>query len=350
MVNKIFVAGPVNSSSKLSKAFPEIGHREPEFEEIYSKVKDKLYKLFKANKEMHDIAIIGGSGTAAMEATLSSVAENPLIITNGAFGERISEICKIYNIPQFLNKYKWGEYPDMGKLEKTLKMHPKIKEVAMVYMETSTGMLNPLREVGELCKKYKKTYIVDAVSAIGAEELDITKDGIDYCVINTNKGIGGPPVMGAVCCNKSIDNFKKRNMYLDLSKYIEFGKDNQTPFTPSIPNFYIMNENLDELFKEGMDNRIKRYKDNTTLLRKELSNMGLKNTLDSHMSNVMTNYHIPDGANYNHIHDNLKKEGYLIYPGKGELLGKSMHIATMGTITSDDVHKFTKTLGDILNE
>lgn len=342
---KIFVAGPVNSAHVY---FPEIGHREPEFEEIYKKVKRNLFKLFKADKKDFDIAMIGGSGTAAIESVLSSVAEWPYIIFNGAFGERLRDICEIYKINYSFGKCSWGEYPDLKHMEGFIKTNPQIKEVVMVYMETSTGMLNPIREVGKLCKKYNKTFIVDAVSAIGAEKLDMNKDNIDFCIANTNKGIGGPAVMGVVCCRKSKINLKKRSFYLDLSKYLEYGESNQTPFTPAIPLFYMMDESLTDLFEEGLDNRIERYRKNTELLRKELKKLGLKIYLKDHLSNAMTNVYIPKGHSYEGIHNKLKKKGFLIYPGKGELLGKAMHIATMGTITEEDVMGFIKCLKEVL--
>ena len=113
----IFVAGPVNSVSPM---FPEIGHREPEFEEVYKNVKEKLYRLFKADPKEHDIAIIGVSGTAAIEDTLSSVCpkdKKTLIISNGAFGERMTEICNVYGIKHFAAKYHWGEYPKLKEIE-----------------------------------------------------------------------------------------------------------------------------------------------------------------------------------------------------------------------------------------
>ena len=347
---KIMITGPVNASKQVKKLmpYPEIGHREPEFEKLYNQVKNKLYKLFGASKREFDMAIIGGSGTSAMESTISSVVEHPLIISNGAFGERMAEICDVYKINYSFLKYEWGDYPDINLIEKVLKIDSSIKEVCMIYMETSTGMLNPIYELGKLCKKYNKTFIVDVVCAIGGERIDMIKNNIDFCFASSNKGIGGPPVVGMVCCRKSKLKLKKRNLYLDLSKYLDYGKTGQTPFTPPIPLFYLMNESLNDLFKEGLNKRIKRFRGCTDLLRKELKKLGLKFCLKDHMSGYMTNVIIPKGLTFKTIHDKLKKNGFLIYPGKGILLGKAMHIATMGTITQKDVKEFIKELKRIL--
>lgn len=345
---KIFIAGPVNASDRVRNKinFPEIGHRESEFSDLYFAVKERLLKLFNASPQ-YDIAIIGGSGTAAMESTISSVVDFPLIISNGAFGERMCDICEVYNIPYCNLDFGWNHRFDLEVVEKALKS-TKIKEVCMVGMETSTGMLNPIHEVGKLCKKYKKIFIVDGVCAIAGEHLDMKKDNIDFCFISSNKGIGGPPVVGIVCCNKrKLKKLKKRSYYLDLAKYLEYGKIGQTPFTPAIPLFYLMNESLKDVFNEGLYDKIERHWKCTKLLRTELRRMKLE-FYYSGMSNVMTNVYIPKCYNYQDIHDKLKDKGFLIYPGKGELDGKVMHIATMGNIQIDDVKDFVIALEETL--
>jgi len=350
---RLFTAGPVNASKSIKKLipFPEIGHREPEFEDLYKSVKDKLYNVFDIKKEDFDFAIFGGSGTAAIESMISSVVTKKiLVISNGAFGERAYKISSIYRLPRAYLRYNWGEYPDITQIEKLLKENPEIGCVYMVHMETSTGMLNPVKEVGTLCKKYNKTYLVDSVCAIGCEKLDMNEFNIDFCAFSSNKGIGGPPVMSAVCCRKSkLTNLKKRNMYLDLSVYLKYGKINQTPFTPAIPLFYIMNETLSDLLKEGVNNRIRRYKENCELLKLKLAQIGLKfPCYPTRYANAMVNISIPDGITFGYIHDELKKRGFIIYPGKDELKDKVMHIATMGSLTKKDVKDFVKNLKEVL--
>ena len=349
---KLFVAGPVNVAKKPKKLmpYPEIGHREDEFMDLYNSIKDKLYEVLQVSKKQFEFAIIGGSGTAAIESMITSVVSKKiLVISNGAFGERAYKICAIHRLPRAFLRYEWGEYPNIEEIDKILNDNPEIGFVYMVHMETSTGMLNPVKEVGKLCKRYNKTYLVDSVCAIAGEELNMNVFNIDFCTFSSNKGIGGPPVLGMVCCRKSkLYNLKKRSMYLDLSAYLHYGKKSQTPFTPAIPLFYIMNETLRDLLKEGVDNRIKRYKENCDLLKEELANIELKPYLKSNMSNAMVNTIIPDGFTFTEIHDKMKKKGFLIYAGKDELNGKIMHIATMGTITKNDVKKFIKSLKKVI--
>ena len=333
---RLMVAGPVNISKELRKftPFPEIGHRENEFTTLYKDVKDKLYNVFNVNKKDFDFAIISGSGTSAIESMITSVVNKKiLVISNGAFGERAYEICKIYGLQRVYLQYNWGDYPNKFEIEKILQNDPEIGFVYMVHMETSTGMLNPVKEVGELCKKYNKTYLVDSICAVAGEKIDMNGFNIDFCAVSSNKGMGGPAVMSMVCCRKSKLNLQKRNMYMDLEAYLKYGKKSQTPFTPAITMFYTMNETLRDLLKEGVDNRITRYKINCDLLKKELSMMGLKFYLKDNMAHTMVNVIIPTGFTFEFIHDELKKRGFIIYAGKDELDGKFIHIATMGNLT-----------------
>jgi len=348
---KMMVAGPVNMAKGMHKfiPFPEIGHREPEFEALYRNIKKQLFKLYNVDDKDFEVVVISGSGTSAMESVISSVVTNPLIITNGTFGERMQEICEIYKMDGICVHYNWGTYPNLKEIEELLIKNPGIKEVLMVSMETSTGMLNPIQQVGELCKKYNKTYILDAVCALGIEDIDMEKNNIDFCFASSNKGTGGPPVVGIVCCRKSkCINLQRRNMYLDLNAYLKYGRRNQTPFTPALVLFYIMNETLKQSFKEGISNRMKRYKENNRLLKKGIEELGLKLCLKDHYSHVMFNVFIPEGFTFKEIHDKLKRKGYLIYAGKGELEGKVMHIANIGSLTSSDIKNFIKTLKGVL--
>jgi len=352
---KLFTAGPVNASKNVKKLmpYPEIGHREPEFEELYKNVKDSLYKVFKVKPEEFEFAIIGGSGTAAIESMITSVVNKKiLVISNGAFGERAYQICSIYRMPRTYLRYNWSEYPNIIDIHKILKENPDIGFVYMVHMETSTGMLNPIKELGELCNEYGKTFLVDSISAICCEELDMNKFNIDFCAFSSNKGIGGPAVVGMVCCRKSkLVNLQRRNLYLDLSAYLKYGKSNQTPFTPAIPLMYLLRESLKDLLKEGVENRLERYRRNCFLLREKLLYNDFTFYLGNRynqMSNIMTNVIIPDGFTFKKIHDGLKKHGFIIYNGKGELKDNVMNIATIGNLTKNDVNDFIKSLKKVL--
>ena len=358
---KMFTAGPVNVSPaiKQSLIYPEIGHREPEFSELYAEIRRRLLKTFGVNQKDYSSFVIGGSGTAAIESVLASnihKGRKMLVINNGAFGDRMSEICGVYGIPTLKTDHQWGEYPQVGGIEKLLIQEPEIETVSMVFMETSTGMVNPVREIGKLCRKYDKMFVVDAVSGLAGDYLDIQESNIDFCISNTNKGVSGLPVIAFVCAKKDsverVRDIPPRNFYLSMLKHHDYAENlNQTPTTPQIPLFYMLGQALSELLEEGVNKRIQRYRENSSLMRKRLSELGFKFQLpEEHMSNVMTNVLIPKNYGYEEFQGQLKREGYIIYPGKGPLEGKIIHIANVGTNTTRDVGEFCDAVAEIVKE
>jgi len=358
---KMFTAGPVNVSDAVKKSliYPEIGHRETEFSGIYHSVREKILKAFAVDARDYSSFVIGGSGTSAMESVLTANIHNGrkmLVINNGAFGDRMAEICAIYKTPLVKANYQWGEYPKIDGIEALIAHEPEIEAVSMVFMETSTGMVNPVREIGELCKKYNKMFIVDAVSGFAGDSLNIKESNVDFCFSNTNKGLSGLPVISFVCAKRdSIEQVRDvpiRNYYLNMLKYHDYAeKSNETPFTPQIPLFYMFNQALDELLGEGVDNRIARYRENSLLMRKMLSDLRFKFQLpEEQMSNVMTNVLMPRNYSYEEFHLPLKERGYIIYPGKGRLEGKIMHVGNIGINTTREVSEFCDSVANIVEK
>ncbi len=354
-------AGPVNVSDavKQSMIYPEIGHREKEFSELYAEIRRKLLEVFGVDSKDYSPVVINGSGTSAMETVISSTVNEGrkmLVVNNGAFGDRMAEICDIYRIPAIKTGYQWGEYPRLSGIEKLLLQEPEIEAVSIVFMETSTGMLNPVREVGRLCKKYDKMFIVDAVSGLAGDPLNIKASNIDFCFGNDNKCIGGLPVIAFACAKRSaiekIRDINPRNYSLNLLKYHAYAEHgNQTPFTPQIPLFFMLNQALKELLEEGVNQRIARYRENSRLMRQRLSSLGFKFQLpEEQMSNLMTNVLLPRNYCYEEFHGPLKQRGYIIYPGKGPLEGKIMHIANVGTNTTKEVSEFCDAVAQIVEK
>jgi len=359
----LFSPGPVLTSERVKKSAlaPDICHRSVGFEEIYRELRKNLLKLFRVSEDKYSTVIISGSGTAANEAVISSVLKNNekiLLISNGEFGNRIKEIVNCYKIPLNHIEFNWGEYPDLTKIEYELKNDREIKMIAMVYHETSTGMINPVHEVGELAKKYKKVYFVDAISAIGGEFVDIQNDNIDYCTGVPNKNISGQPGVSFVCIAKKrieeINDIPGRNVYLNLLSHIKKAEEkNQTPNTPAVVNFLTLNEALEELFEEGLENRINRYKEDAKIIREKVKKLGLEILIKDEkvMSNTVTSVFLPKEKSLETFVNRMYEEGYVVYPGKGPLINMNMfQIANMGMIFPEDCYKFNDIIEKVINE
>ncbi|MCD6396730.1 MAG: alanine--glyoxylate aminotransferase family protein, partial [Spirochaetaceae bacterium] len=253
-------------------------------------------------------------------------------------------------------EHEWAESVDLNRVEDELKKDKDISLISMVFHETSTGMVNPVHEVGMLAKKYDKMFHVDTVSAIGGEDIDVVRDNIDFCNGVPNKAVGGQTGVAFVIVRRTaltkIEKVKRRNIYLNLQHHVrEAETHNQTPNTPSVVMFITLNEALKVLFEEGQDNVIARYKENAAIIRKGMKDLGLRFLLDDEklMSNTVTSCFLPEGINVDDFLDRMDSEGYVLYKGKGPLIDKNLfQAANMGQIHADDSREFINVLGRIL--
>lgn len=354
--------GPVIVPEKVRDALlqPDLCHREIEFSELLNETRRKLIKVFKAS-DLYSLIILGGSGTAAIEAVLSSVITEGrlLVLSNGYYGEKIVKIAQIHKIDTFTLKYNWGEKIKQSDVEYLLNNDPEIKFVAMVHNETSTCMLNDVKEVGDLTLKYDKTFIVDAVSSAGVENLDVIKDNIDFCIGSPNKCIESIPGLSFICASKKklegIKDFPPKTSYLDLYTYYLYeeglGERSGTPFTPPVQCFYALDVALDLLLEEGIDNRRKRYLSLAKLVRGRLQELGFKLFLDPEcMCSSITSILTPNNISYKLLHDKLKEKGFVIYAGQGSIQDKMFRVGNMGSLTITDIERFLDSLKFILEE
>jgi len=357
----LFNPGPVMTSQRVKSALahPDMCHRRPVFEQIYKSVRGNLLTLMGAD-ENYTAVIISASGTAANETALSSIVkdnEEVLLVKNGEFGERLAEILTCYKYRIHILDYDWGELPDTAEIRLALDNHPGIQWICMVYHETSSGMINPVRAVGEIAREYHKRLFVDCVSAFGGEDIQVARDNIDVCSSVPNKALSGLPGVSFVVARRPsvppLDEIQPRNIYLNLQKHIMMSDNSsQTPNTPSVNMIVALDEALRELMDEGLDNRIQRYRECAALLRNGVKKLNLKILLPDEISaNTVTSVFLPKQLDLEHFIDRLDEQGYVVYPGKRHLYHQNMfQIANMGQIYKDDCQAFLVVLENTLRE
>ena len=352
--------GPVCTSERVRNALMkgDLCHRESEFSAILKNTRKKILQAF-APDGGYTTAIITGSGTASLEAGIcSSVSEGKkiLIINNGVYGERITRIASAYKFNIVELKYDWCEQPDIKQIEETVSKDSDIEVVAMVHHETTTGLINPIHEVGAITNKHGRTFFLDSVSGLGGEEIDLVDDNVDICICTANKCIQGLPGLSFVLLKQNqvdrMRNIPPRSLYLNvISQLDEQEQKGECPFTPSVHTFYAFEEALDELLKEGVLGRISRYKKVSSYLREEFRKLGLEFLLPQEfLSNTITALYLPKNMTYDHLHDSLKERGFIIYAGQEELNKTIFRIANMGELTMNDLEALIKNLQDVLSE
>jgi 2-aminoethylphosphonate aminotransferase len=347
--NILFNPGPVTTSLLVKKALivPDICPRESEFGKIIKKICFNLTSFVASNKKYTTI-LFSGSGTSAIESIITSVIpekKNILIINNGAYGKRIVDIAKKYNI--LFQEFKSSSIEEINYklLEKKIKQSMNIDYIAIVHNETSTGLLNNLDKVKNLAQKYKKNLIVDAMSSFGAIPLNMKKYRIAFLAASSNKNIEGMPGISFVVADnnslKKISKIKSKTYYLDLyEQYSFFKKNNQMRFTPPVQVIYALKKAIDLLKKEGVAKRYKRYCKMWIALTGGLKKIGQKYLIpDKFHSKIITSIILDPRIDFNKMHDYFYKKKITIYPAKVDNLS-SFRIANIGQITISDIKYF----------
>ena len=360
--NVLLNPGPATTTDtvKYAQIVPDICPREKEFGDVMRYINDNLIEIAGGNIEEEACVLFGGSGTAAMDATINSVvppSKKILVINNGAYGERITKIAQAYNIGYVELKFEWDSLPDLIQIEQQLKDNPEISCVAMIHHETTTGLLNPIKEIGRLVKSYEKVFIVDTISSFAGVPIDIKEFNIDFMMSTSNKCIQGMAGVSFVICSKEqlkvIKEYPRRSFYLSLyDQYEYFTKNYQMRFTPPVQTLYALKKAIEEFLEEGYENRVKRYSNNWEILRKGIENIGLKVlTKSEEESKILITILYPKNQNFefNKLHDKLFENGFTIYPGK---VGKinSFRLSNMGAINEHDIKKFLFNLKNVLIE
>lgn len=355
--NILLNPGPATTSDSVKSAqiVSDICPREKEFGDVMGYISKELTNLVADNSKYTTI-LFGGSGTAAVESVISSVINNEekiLVINNGAYGKRICEMCEIYNLNYIEFKCSSIKKINFNELDKKMNEIEDITHLAVVHHETTTGLLNDIKTVGELCEKYKVNLIVDAMSSFAGIEIDMEKMNIKYLISSSNKCIQGMAGVSFVICNKDTLNkikyIKPRNMYLNLYKQYEYFKENnQMRFTPPVQVVYALKQAIKETKKETVEKREARYKECCKILWSGLDKLKLKRLVgDENASMLLTTVIEPDNENYDfeEFHEYLYEKGFTIYPGK--LAEKNtFRIANMGDIKSDDIERFIEAMSE----
>ena len=351
--------GPVNVSDRVRQALlnPDMCHRESECAELLNDIRQKLLKAFVPGEEDEYTAIIlTGSGTAAVEAALLSslpLGKRAMVITNGVYGDRLSSMIKMHRLGVPDMKYAWGVAPDIKMVELAMIQHPEVHTVAMVHHETTLGFINPVKEIAEMVDSKNRVFILDSVSGLGGEALDIGGSKMYLVAGTAEKCIQGLPGVAFVIVRKgfmdSVMKYPKRSWYLNLGSYYEEQERGIIPFTPAVQVYYAFREALDELLEEGVDNRLKRFKGYAVTIRARMQELGIEAVLPAEVqSNTLTAFHLPEGVSYEQLHDGLKQAGYIIYGGQGQLEGKIFRVANIGALTNNNIEGFLSAFQETL--
>lgn len=357
--NILLNPGPATTTDtvKFAQVVPDICPRETEFGLLMEEVSTELSRIV-TDGEGYTTVLFGGSGTAAVESILSSVIGDDIvvIINNGAYGQRMCEIAEVYGL-HYLEFPSPPDRPiDLIALESAVCSCTRtISHLAVVHSETTTGLLNDIASIGDLCRRHGIDLIVDAMSSFGAIPIRMDDMNISFMAASSNKCLQGMPGVCFVLVNNekmtALKDRRAKNYYLNLyEQHRHFIKTRQMRFTPPVQTFYALKQAIIELKREGVQERYERYKKSWETVIAGIKQLGLTFIVsEEHHSKIVTSIVEPDcsGYDFQKMHDYLYEQGFTIYPGK---LGnrQTFRIANIGDVTHEDMTAFLNSLENYL--
>lgn len=350
--------GPVTLSERVRSALmrEDQCHREKSFAHLMRKILDSLDRVYPSSLSNHRVVTLTGSGTAAVETMLSSLAMNngnTLVLANGIYGERMAKILKTHEKPYTLLQGDWLEPIDLDQVESLLKTK-EFSAIATVHHETTTGRLNPIAPIAALSKKYHTPILLDAVSSFGAEEINFADWNLLSVAATANKCLHGIPGLAFVLADKTIletGTTQSKTLYLDLFPSYTTQKTGFSPFTPCTYAAFALDEALMELADQGgWLARRESYYHRARQIRQTLSELGLTPLIEAQaMSSMISSYKLPKNLSYQELHDQMLERKFVIYAGPGNLSQTAFRICNMGDIQDQDLHNLKRCLQDILS-
>ena len=340
----LMIPGPVPVPQRVRAAMTRqaINHRGPEFGAAYADTVRILKTLFGTEGELY---IISGSGTAGMEAGVANFARDRSIVSlvNGKFGDRFAKIAECYGGNVTVLESDWGSPLDLEGLERELEAGAEV--ITMVHNETSAGIKNPAPEVGRLARKHDALFIMDGVTSIGGDDVQMDAWGVDIAVVGSQKCLAAPAGLAAIAVGeRAWDRIsEKRPFYQDMAAYRKSGCKNpmETPYTPAVPLFLALHEACKMIEEEGIAARIARHRRMADAIRAAAKGWGvdLFPRLDAHhaYSSTATALRIPDGVTDQALRGTVKRFGIEIAGGQDHLKGKIFRIGTMGSVGAQEI-------------
>jgi len=351
---KLFIPGPTHVVDEVldAMAMPMIGHRDSLYSDLHGAVVEKLKKLLSTDGRIY---LSTSSSTGMMEGALRNCVQTKTLMTDcGAFSKRWTEIAEANGKEIEVIKVEMGEAITPEMVDEKL-AQGGFDSVCITYNETSTGVVNPLKEIAALVnEKYPDVLIlVDAVSIMSGAELRVDEWGLDVVLAGTQKAFALPPGLCVVTVSDAAyarsETTKNKGYYFDFVALEKKAVKSQTPATPAISLINALNVQMDRILEEGIENRFARHAEMAEYVQDwAREHFALYAADEQYLSPTVTNVRNTRGIDVVALNAELAKRGAMISNGYGALKGKSFRIAHMGDLQLEDLKWLTEQIEDIL--
>ncbi len=353
----IMLPGPTNVSDRVMRSMlgPIINHRGDAFRELYKGVLDKTRHLFQTEGE---VLVLSSSGTGGVEAAVWNLirpGDVAVVLVFGEFSTRLAETVELAGGKAVRVSSDFGKVPTIEQLKAAMDAQGNFKAMFLVHNETSTGVAAPyVEQATRLAKDHGAFAVIDAISSLGGYSIPVDKWGVDMCITGSQKCIAAPPGLALLSVSQGVVEFLRgsppKTRYFEIPRYLEYGANGETPFTPALPLFYALDEALNELLEEGLATRVQRHDRMSALLYKGLAGMGLGPVAEESVRSktVVASFYPPgvDDAKFRKAlaHD----KGVVIAGGFGPFKGKVFRVGCMGQINEGLVDTTLKAIGETM--
>lgn len=358
---KLLTPGPLTTtdSVKQEMLFDHCTWDE-DYKQITQQIRKELLQLAQVEESEYTSILMQGSGTFGVESVISSVIPEDgclLLLSNGAYGERIAKMCEAQNIHYIEIKQDYDKIPDKKIAEEMIQAHPEITHIAMIHSETTSGILNDIKRIGELAHAYDLVFIVDAMSSFAGVDIPVKQWHIDYLISSANKCIQGVPGFSFIIAKR--EELKKaqgnaRTLSLDLyDQWKTMEMDGKWRYTSPTHVVLAFAKALEELKAEGgIQARHKRYQHNMDTLIHEFEKLGFSLYVDkAYQGPIIATFLYPEGKHFDfkQMYTYIKERGYAIYPGK--LTDKeTFRIGVIGEIYEADILMLTSIMKEYMEQ
>jgi alanine-glyoxylate transaminase/serine-glyoxylate transaminase/serine-pyruvate transaminase len=340
----LMIPGPcdVDEEVLLEMSQQVVAHYGEDWVKVYNETRNLVRKLLNTSGE---VFISNGSGHLAVEAMLTALGEEGeeiALVENGHFSYRMAELLESYRLKPNILTIEWGKIVTPDQVENFLKQNTKVKSLVLVHSETSTGVLNPIKEIASVTKRMDVLFAVDAVSSVGIVPIDMDNWGIDFCVTASQKGLGSPPGLAVLAAsNRAMEKVRNRKKpipgwYANLQVWDRFNTEGvkYQPFFISLAvnNVIALKKSLENIFEEGLEDRFARHQKISKMMKEGVRACGLSIVAkEFEATPAITVIGFPDNIDSSEFVKYMRDEYNIqIANGLGIFSGKVVRIGHMG--------------------
>ena len=353
---KLFTVGPVACYPEVleTMGMQMMSHRSKEYAAIHYETVKQLQDFLETE---NPVFLFSSTGTGFMEASVRNCVRKKMIVcVNGSFGQRFAEVAMANGREAVIIETELGEPVQPEMIEAALKAEPDVEAVAITHNETSTGMINDLPKLTEVCNRHDKLVFVDAVSSMGGTELKVDEWGIDICFSSSQKCFGVPPGVGiGSVSQRALDvsaGMPNKGWYFDLKVWEKSHVDGKgTPMTSTIPQIAGLNTALKMVERMGGKYAyFDLYKRRNTAIREGIKKHGMDTfPLKGYESPTVSCIAAPEGMTGPDVYNGMRKMGFELAQGYGKLKNTTFRIGNMGWIPDEYISEMLEALGRVVS-